>query len=318
MSWVTRPVLAALSVAIAAALSPACDGDSPSEDPGAAASTGSGAGGGNGGGGGDATYGASACGTCVEQTACLSQVNACAADPGCAAYLDCLDACPLGPGGDADIACEQACPPVTGSLGQSAKQAFIDCRLAGPGAECAGCGQIPAPTDPDFDQTCSPSTDPNTCYKCEDERCCETYQACKDDQDCQDLVTCVKACAEDPDDAAFSPCESACYQAHAAGYVAYSHRMACMQYFCFDDDACGNEPLDPCVKCQNLHCADEMAACQHEIECALLDNCKVPCDVGDQACLMECDAMFPDAVATHEAGLDCALAHCEIACGGTD
>ncbi|WP_437590992.1 hypothetical protein [Sorangium sp. So ce1000] len=314
MSWVTRSVLATLCAPLAMALCPACDGESPPEEPGTAASTGSASGGG-GAGSGEVTYRTSACGTCVEGAACVSQMNACAADPGCAAYLDCLDACPLGPSGDADADCEQACPPVESSAGQSAKQAFIDCRLSGPGAECAGCGRISGPTDPDFHQTCSPSEETDQCYKCEDEHCCETYQACKDDQDCQDLVTCLKAC---PDGSGYPPCLDECYQAHTTGAVLFGHRMACVLYFCSDDDACNSTPLDPCVACQNLHCADEMAACQHDPECALLENCKVQCDDADRACWTECEAMFPNAVATEKANLDCAAADCGIVCGGTE
>ncbi|WP_437725702.1 hypothetical protein [Sorangium sp. So ce861] len=315
MSWVTRPVLAVLSVSLAAALSPACDGGPLPSSAGTAASTGSGTGGGAGAGGGEVTYRTSACGACVVETACVSQVNACAADPGCAAYLDCLDACPLGPDGDADVACERACPPVSGSAGQSAQQAFIDCRASGPGARCAGCGQLPAATDPDFNQTCPPSMEENKCYKCEDERCCETYQACRDDQDCQDLVACIKAC---PGGADYPPCEGQCYQDHAAGYERYGHRVACMEHFCFDDDACGDEPLHPCVECQILHCADEMAACHHDLQCALLESCQVQCESADQACLTACEETFPTAVETHNARLGCALAHCLPACGGTE
>lgn len=310
MSRVVRSALAVLAVAMVPMLAPACGTPAKPGQAASASSSGSGGGGGAGG-GGPSTYGSSACGMCVEQTACLTTLNTCASDPGCGAYLDCLDACPLGANGDADVACEKACPPVSGSAGKAAHEAFVNCRLSGPGANtCAPCGQIPAFTDPDLLQTCPSSTDPNACYKCEDEHCCDVYQACMNEPDCGALKLCIQACGD-------VPCEDKCYQDHPAGVVPYGHRIACLFHFCFDSDACGKTALTPCVKCQNLHCADETAACQHDLQCQLLDDCQVQCKAADEACFTACDTKFPTSLALHKSVLACGLEHCQLVCDGT-
>src|SRR4051812_24804354 len=154
MSWILRSVIAGLAVASVPVLAAACGSSAPSGQAGSSAASTSGAG------GGPSLYGTSECGLCVEQTACVSQVNACKGDPGCATYLDCLDACPLGSTGDADTMCEKACPAISGSAGQSAKEALIACRTSGPGATtCTACEQIDAPTNEIFHQVCSTSTE---------------------------------------------------------------------------------------------------------------------------------------------------------------
>src|SRR5690349_11654161 len=65
---------------------------------------------GEGGKGGETqAFATSPCNGCVVAS-CQSEVDACSADPGCAAYLDCLGHCPVAENGDADAACDDACP----------------------------------------------------------------------------------------------------------------------------------------------------------------------------------------------------------------
>jgi hypothetical protein len=278
-------------------------------------STGSGGSGGtsSGSGGAGPAYGTSDCGKCVEGMACLSQKNACAADPSCAAYLDCLNGCPLGPNGDADPACEKACPAVSGTAGTTAKDALSECRTSGDGASCAACGQIPQPQNPIFHQMCAKSMESNKCYICEDEHCCDGYQNCLADKDCQDLQMCFQACPK----ADFYACSYKCYQDFPKGFPRFSEKLTCIAHFCGDTDACGDAPEGSCVKCQNLHCADETAACDTDYQCALLQSCQLPCNPADKACFDACEKKYPDGVAKLKTMLDCGLNYCSIVCAGS-
>lgn len=299
-----RAVLAPFAAVAASVLVASCGGPTDTSGSGGAGGTTTAA----------LTFGTGECGICVETKSCVAQLQACAADPSCAAYLECLDACPLGADGDADVACEQACPEVTGSAGQTAHQDFLKCRTSGDGAACVACGKIDAPKSPVFQQTCPPDPPPedvgNKCYVCEDIHCCDTYAACHDDPECKALGDCVKACAD-------IPCEDACYEAHPTGFSKWGDRVGCVLHFCADDDACGDVPLDPCVACDNLHCADEDLACREDIECTLLRDCQTPCDPTDDACRAACEQDHPDGVAPFTAWADCAVENCILVCGGS-
>jgi hypothetical protein len=274
-----------------------------------------GSGGGGGAGGGATDYGNSACGTCVEQTACLSQFNACAADSSCATYLKCLDACPISAVGTADPICENACPTVGGSAGQAAQMEFVACRVSGPGTMCSGCGQLAHPQDPDFNQTCTPMTDTTACFTCEDNNCCDTYNACLASSDCMAIEACYKTCSMMVPSS--DTCQDQCYQEHVAGFALWAHRLDCLAYFCFDADACGIKPLDPCEKCDNLYCADVDAACAHDLQCTLLRDCETPCAPTDQSCYTTCQGQFPSGETLLNTWESCVEDHCANACGGS-
>jgi hypothetical protein len=268
--------------------------------------------GGSGGSTAAADYGDSACGTCVEKTACLSEYQACGSDPGCAAYLKCLNACPLSSIGNADPSCEKACPAVSDSAGQTAQTAFLTCRTSGAGSMCTACGQIPAPTDPDFTQQCATMTDTTPCFVCEDNHCCDTQAACLGDPACKALQACLVGCAKD------LSCMDQCYtQASATAFSEWRHRNACALYFCADIDACGTKPLDPCIKCQNLYCADPSAACAHDLQCTLLFDCETPCAPTDMACFSACEAKFPAGMSLLQAEFDCDATYCLNVCSGS-
>ena len=123
----------------------------------------------NGGGTGGAqasTFDASDCGQCVGP-ACTAEAEACAGDPGCAAYLACLHQCPLDVLGNVDAVCEAGCPDPASSAALDLVSDYTFCRLDGAGVSCAACGFASV-----FGQQCPASPETNLCWKCEDENCC--------------------------------------------------------------------------------------------------------------------------------------------------
>lgn len=309
-----RRGLAVLIACMAAVMATGCGGDggggsSPTPDGGADADA------------AGTTWGNSSCGTCV-QSSCGSEIQTCSQDPGCAAHLTCLEACPVGADGDLDPGCEANCPAASGSTGVDAVQAFDDCRQTGAGASCAGCGGV-APDGGDggdadagdggcavplLCEQCAPSTDPNACYKCEDENCCDSHAACLADADCEVYRVCMQS--ECPSTYSLSQCIEFCDSAHGtAGYEKFFTRVTCVEAKCLSE--CANET--PCVKCENDHCASEFAECDSHEACSRASFCVGDCN-GDQACLAGCKAKYPGAEPALDAKINCLLAYCGTTC----
>jgi hypothetical protein len=248
-----------------------------------------------------AGWGVSACGQCVH-TACAAAVDACSADPGCAAYLTCLDGCALNALGDVDPACEAACPVPDSSTSRELEHSLTVCRIDGDGKGCP-CG---APSSI-FDQQCSDSPETNPCWICEDENCCDTYAACQADPDCQAIAPCTQACGED-DDACFNQC----FIDHAAGMDAWGPRFMCFTVEC--DEECAGETIDPCFGCTLRECERTEIACDSDVSCWLLAFCIGDCG-SDGACVQACNEQYPDGVALFEQHAVCAVDRCADVCG---
>lgn len=248
---------------------------------------------------------------CVE-VECAAQVAACEADPACAGWLSCASACPAStPDGDADPTCEAGCPLEGSTAGAKARDALLFCKHEGPAAAaCATCGHSPSTLPP---QDCAESMDPNVCYACEDERCCETYEAYAAEPEAVALKDCVVACDPTLDYEAYTACKFACYDAHPEGLLLYSRRIGCVFTLC--DDECASAPVDPCVACVNASCAAFTAACHDVVECFLLEECLVPCDPGDDACMAPCYQAYGAGAEALSDKLNCAIVSCAGACG---
>ena len=196
--------------------------------------------GGGTGGGTASTFDASDCGLCVTQ-ACTAEADACAGDPGCAAYLACLYECPL------DVLGNATCPTPDSSAAVDLVSDYTYCRLDGAGATCAPCGFASV-----FGQQCGPSPETNPCWKCEEEKCCDTMAGCKDDPGCDEIAPCIQACP--PGDGA---CEDQCILDHAAVMPLFGARLTCIWGQCPSE--CAGGPLDPCVACVIDQCSNSHA-----------------------------------------------------------
>jgi hypothetical protein len=252
--------------------------------------------GGEGGGAAD-TYVTSDCGSCVARS-CQEQIDACAADPGCASYLECLNACPTGPVGNVDQDCEAACPVADNSTTEGLKADLTLCRQDGPGSECGPCGVSSI-----LEQQCSMSTETNACAICEDESCCETYIACRDDATCWALKDCLQACPQ-TDDA----CWDQCMADYGDGMDLFGERMTCIFAQCGIE--CGSGECNACV---TAACPNSSLQCYQRADCWLLEGCVGDCG-GDTTCIQGCYDTYPDATAIFEVLASCSVANCAQAC----
>ncbi len=256
--------------------------------------------GGGTGGGTASTFDASDCGLCVTQ-ACTAEADACAGDPGCAAYLACLYECPLDVLGNADESCEATCPTPDSSAAVDLVSDYTYCRLDGAGATCAPCGFASV-----FGQQCGPSPETNPCWKCEEEKCCDTMAGCKDDPGCDEIAPCIQACP--PGDGA---CEDQCILDHAAVMPLFGARLTCIWGQCPSE--CAGGPLDPCVACVIDQCSNSHVACHANAECYVLEGCVGDCD-GDEACIDTCLATYPNGVPEFNLFSICAVQKCSTSC----
>lgn len=298
-----------LGVVLAGLLSAACSSDEGGAGGGSSSTSGTGTGGG---GAAPATWGASACGTCVHE-ACAGAFQACLSDPECPAYVDCLDACPVGPDGNVDPTCQAGCPRGTGTESLRAAAAIDACRDPGAGAECTACG-IPArsclPDIPELNQTCTePSIETNPCFVCQDENCCETIAACDANPDCVAYKQCTRdnADADDP--------YNLCAELHPGGVQDAAAGITCAIYHCaVDTPSCDAAERDPCLECLYCDCALEWSALERTADGFLLSWCIAACPVGDTACDQACLDAHPDSQERYLALAECVFAACGDAC----
>ena len=241
------------------------------------------------------TYGDGTCGTCFA-TQCDTEIAACGADPGCAAYYTCLLDCPLDPIGNPDPTCEAACPASESSTSQQLKGQLTLCRLDTAGVAC-GC-------DIGFrDQQCSTSAEANACYKCEEENCCDTYAACHESADCEALVDCMQACPiGDP------ICDSDCAFQYGDAMAIFGPRLGCISSEC--NTECGGNTCSTCVM---DNCGESSVACNSRPDCWALGACVGEC-AGSETCIQTCLDTYPDANDLFWIDGYCKITFCELEC----
>lgn len=297
-----------------------CSGSETNTDAttGTAAGSGGAAGGsagtgGSAGGGGATSYGTGSCGSC-EATACAAERTKCAADPGCAPYLQCVDKCPADATGKPDAACVSACPTTTSKPALTAKLAWDLCRTTGAGSGCKACGGGQggaggASTVPELSQMCGAGSSPKACVLCQEKSCCDTRTGCFGNQACgTDLYDCLVACKTD------DKCKDACYQKNLDATKAWGKLEACVFAYCLTD--CG-QPPDACLHCvYEDKCKTDSAACQADVDCFLIQSCLLStCPETTQACLDGCKAKHPAGATKFDAQFVCLQQRCSVECG---
>lgn len=261
-----------------------------------------------------AVWSTTTCGACVTAS-CGPRRQVCDSEPSCAAHSACADKCAAAPDGAVDAACLAACPGGENSVATKARAAYDACLTATELAACAGCPKPPAIPPPTIDvlaQKCPASTDPNACFKCEDERCCNTYAACAADPECKmQLEPCLKACGANGTPA----CRSQCYAAHPKGVAAWAPRDTCLNVNCITE--CGNSAPDACFDCAFLSsCRDTNARCASDEGCFLLTAClEATCPSITDACLKSCKAKVPPSAGLlYDAWFACTAVACNKLC----
>lgn len=223
-------------------------------------------------------FGRSACQSCVSQS-CSAELARCGQEPVCAAHWRCIKNCPVGPTGDANAACEAACTqavPLVSNPAQVASTDLLRCRTQDAGTACAACG-YPASQrgsrHPLLNQQCAVSSDPNPCYRCEDERCCQSYAQYSKNPYAVSLRECYAMCVDPMHE---TECHADCRQTNPEGVQDFSTRLLCVTSRCGVECNKG-KPLDACTDCSLSHCSDAIIACGTDPDCNLLMLCSETC-----------------------------------------
>ncbi len=261
---------------------------------------------GGGGDAGDASVAAwsGACASCLE-SACAAEVQSCGAESSCSAAIPCFAACAAE--GPASVSCVDACPAASGTSAQMARAELATCVTSGAQGTCSACVTADASGDrnPIIDQTCSPSSETDACFVCEDEQCCETYAECSAEPECVAFGTCMRDCAD-----ALDECVTSCEQQHPTGAQTYVRRLACVLHQCAPECS-GFE--DTCRDCTQQKCGPAEVACNADVECFKLVNCAGSCGK-DEACINQCKAQYPASVGLFDDFAGCTILACEIEC----
>lgn len=246
------------------------------------------------------------CGRCLAD-ACKPQREVCNVEPSCAAHVTCADACAPGPDGRVAAACLAACPRGDNAVASRSRKAYDGCITDPVASACDACPKATATKEPILDQKCGPSTETNTCFKCEDEKCCETFAACDVNQDCRKAIQpCIVGCNGD------KKCVDDCYKAHPQGLEAWAPRQACMLVQCRAE--CGAKP-EKCVDCIATKCAQPYVRCQSNVDCFLIMECSARCNVVDDACLTMCKmGRSADSHRLLDDFLNCGGRNCDAEC----
>jgi hypothetical protein len=219
------------------------------------------------------------------QTNCGSELDACNADAGCKAFIDCVTACE-------DFDCTESCVEPDGEAGLSLLEGV---GLCGTVNECL----------PDDEQDATPAD----VVACIDDACADEAAACAGDSFCNDTRTCIATC--DTGDCI----DTQCLPEEATPSTAFNAWIACGDLEGCLPDEDGEE--DDCVFDE---CGAEVLACFNEQACADAIDCIDACDeTSEDGCELACiSELSGDAKAAFEAALQCASTKCTDGDGGED
>jgi hypothetical protein len=233
-------------------------------------------------GGALASYGASACASCLRD-ACAEPLDACKGEPDCTAWLECVDGCPVDPEGGVDASCEASCgdaPPVAGAAVQAALEGCQE-RAAADCTDCGSGGAGPGSTLPVLNQHCQPSSADDRCERCLADECCVSESVCVLSDECAQVHSCINDCGP-------ASCWKACFDANPKGAKEVLERFVCLFAFCATAEACFDEN-DPDLDCDNAHCMESRSLCWLDPDCYFLTVCMSECDE-DAECEEACRA----------------------------
>lgn len=263
------------------------------------------------------TFGASDCGVCFEES-CITEIDTCLTDPGCASYLSCLRTCPVDEKSFIDPACDQACSPQASSEATRVQAELMECRLWGPGASCAECGIPSKPFDGPPPQQCEPPAEPapTACRQCYWEKCCDTWNACYAsgvNPDCDALGTCITMCTGPT----VEPCVDACLDAHPNSVDTLFDQVACAAEQCaWDADNCNPAERDACEACLYGTCGSAWVELLSDPEGFLLFMCLGDCGSQDAGvtCVEGCFDAHPTAESAGYLWTECVAYQCDATC----
>lgn len=243
-------------------------------------------------------YGQSECFTCVRAE-CEAELDACRAEPGCTAYLDCVAACATNDLGDADNECDEACAAATPEEAQRVTATVVSCRHDGPGVECDACGLPQGKRDVPESQMCEARPNPPTpCRACFWEKCCDTWDQCygpNGNPECDAIVTClIDAGCESPE---LESCSETCFEAHPTGVDDYIAQLTCANLHCAPEiSTCDATQRDACSTCIFSECGESYIDLLSTIDGVLIYTCISDC--GENAaveCIEACVTAHPEA-----------------------
>jgi hypothetical protein len=252
-----------------------------------------------------AVFGVSPCGECVKQECGFAQA-ACSREPTCARWMECHDACPNLASGSIDFACAARCPPPVESAALAARSSLLACMARSAPSPCVSCGVHPSAGSAAavLAQKCNKTgLLPDTCDRCEAERCCETSVACDFDPNCRLLEECERDCVD-------SACKSKCFETYPESIARWGRHDACMISRCSEEDTCDYAGGNPKILCWTRRCAVPYAECRSEPDCSRYEACEEPCANSDLACRRACHEQFPKGKLLYETYFACIALRC--------
>lgn len=231
------------------------------------------------------------CGMCVVRY-CEKEMVDCDLDSDCHEHLECLGKCASAENDVVDLACERRCPPPSTTRGSALLARVSDCRTWSESEMCNACpyftGAKPADAEPSplLNQSCA---DPggDTCAACIESNCCETALAYQTSPAREHFQGCLDDCIRE---GGMSPyeCFSTCETQAPGGLEKYASHDVCVWAHCAQTDACGSTEPSECDACLRANCAPEIAHCNGNADCVLLNICYLSCPSTDAVCQDRC------------------------------
>jgi hypothetical protein len=156
------------------------------------------------------------------------------------------------------------------------------------------------------------------CNICVTRECCARNATCSNSADCLALVQCIDACP-----ATDTMCVPGC-RSQSNAIADYDNFITCVDTGCGAECAareagavCGTLVFSPqaCDTCVSASCCGDDLACSNSPDCAAIVRCvTTTCQAGDQACITNCETLYPGGEATYRGLAQCSLTNCSVQC----
>ncbi len=158
------------------------------------------------------------------------------------------------------------------------------------------------------------------CDTCVTSRCCARDAKCSSNNDCIGILQCVNLCP-----ATDMTCAQHCLDASPNGVADYNNFIVdCVNRVCGTEcgasdgggASCGTLPFatQACSSCVTTVCCTEDRLCSDNPSCLLIHQCAVNCPVNNQACISDCETLYPNGLADYRSLSACVVSGCGAKC----
>jgi hypothetical protein len=156
------------------------------------------------------------------------------------------------------------------------------------------------------------------CNTCVTRECCARDVTCSNNADCLALAQCISACPSSD-----TMCVPRC-RSQSNAIADYDNFVTCVAMGCGNEcagseagAACGSLVFSPlaCDTCVNASCCGDDLACSNSPDCVAIVRCVASqCQAGDQACITNCETLYPGGEAIYRSLAQCVLTSCSTQC----